>query len=153
MSVDTDDDGACPLDLETTKSPVLTLKSYGIPHDVIVVAPDAQRDAPFPLEITSGVDGRYSLIVLGNGRMEALYPNGSYLSTLHPWQWDQIHLYQERYKIRLVALNDVPGYANATARPAGQSTGTAMDHQLIITDPTVADLAGINRSVVLSTKK
>ncbi|KAJ3192166.1 hypothetical protein HK101_006946 [Irineochytrium annulatum] len=89
------------------ESPQFSLKSYSIPYDTLTVGPSTQLNTPLPLEYAAG-QAKYSLIVLSNGQMSAKFPNGSFLSTLYPWQWDQIHNYQATYNVRLVLLNDLP---------------------------------------------
>ncbi|KAJ3023595.1 UNVERIFIED_CONTAM: hypothetical protein HDU68_008534 [Siphonaria sp. JEL0065] len=98
--------------------PVATLHSYGMDYDVVAISGSTVSNNPLDLEITANSVGRYSLIVLSNGQMISGFTNGSYLSTLYPWQWKQLHDYQQYYGVRLVALNDVPsapGYIGKTS--------------------------------------
>ncbi|KAJ3354160.1 hypothetical protein HDU83_005766 [Entophlyctis luteolus] len=97
--------------------PQVTFQAYGLDYDTLVISA-ANVGTELNLEITNNSVGRYSVIVLSSGQMIGEFANGSYLSTLYPWQWSQLHNYQQYYGVRLVAINDIPTatmYANKVA--------------------------------------
>ncbi|KAJ3194038.1 hypothetical protein HK101_003639 [Irineochytrium annulatum] len=128
--------------------PEFTLQSYGIPYDVVTVSAAAQLDTPLPLEYAPG-QGKYSFIILSNGQMSAQFPNGSFLSTLYPWQKAQIESYQATYQARLVALNDQPDGTYVSRYGGFWGTGDA--NMIAISAASYATAAGIQPSVTLPT--
>ncbi|KAJ3343841.1 hypothetical protein HDU83_005446 [Entophlyctis luteolus] len=87
--------------------PQKIFQAYGLAYDTVVINTQ-NLGAQINLEVEANVTGKYSLIVLSSGQMIAGFSNGSYLSTLYFWQWNQIHNYQRQYGVRLVAINDNP---------------------------------------------
>ncbi|KAJ3198811.1 hypothetical protein HDU82_001002, partial [Entophlyctis luteolus] len=88
--------------------PVQIFHAYGLDYDVLVISNATMLQTPLNLEVTANSTGKYSVIVLSSGQMIAGFSNGSYLSTLYSWQWQQLHEYQQYYGVRLVAINDIP---------------------------------------------
>ncbi|KAJ3127883.1 hypothetical protein HK100_009487 [Physocladia obscura] len=87
--------------------PEIIFQAYGLDYDVVNVTA-ATIGTALTLEITANVTGKYSVIVLTSGQMIAAFTNGSYLSTLYSWQYQQIYNYQQYYGVRLVTFNDLP---------------------------------------------
>ncbi|KAJ3212428.1 hypothetical protein HDU82_001715 [Entophlyctis luteolus] len=106
--------------------PQVTFQAYGLDYDTIVISA-ANVGTELNLEITNNSVGRYSVIVLSSGQMIGKFANGSYLSTLYPWQWSQLHNYQQYYGVRLVAINDIPTATMYANKVAAFNSKTACD--------------------------
>ncbi|KAI9330164.1 hypothetical protein BDR26DRAFT_922582 [Obelidium mucronatum] len=88
--------------------PQMTLQSYGLAYDTLIFTNTTMSNSPLNLEVIPNQLGRYSVIILSTGQMGVQFANGTFLSTLYPWQWKQIYNYQQFYGVRLVAINDIP---------------------------------------------
>ncbi|KAI9344678.1 hypothetical protein BDR26DRAFT_184899 [Obelidium mucronatum] len=126
-----------------------TFQSYGLAYDTVVIAAADVSTNPLNLEVTPNVLGRYSVIVLANGQMLAGFTNGSYLSTLTPTQWSQLHNYQQYYGVRLVALNDAPNAASYAGKLTGYNGLTGCSSATLSVAPASSvftDPAGLKSS-------
>ncbi|KAJ3017483.1 UNVERIFIED_CONTAM: hypothetical protein HDU68_011669 [Siphonaria sp. JEL0065] len=126
--------------------PATTFNSYGLSYDTLIVTVANMSDSPLNLEVTPNVLGKYSVIVLSSGQMTAKFANGSYLSTLTPWQWNQLHNYQQYYGVRLVAINDVPNaayYAAKVAAVGGASGCSSTSLNVTPASSVFTDAAGL----------
>ncbi|KAJ3021468.1 UNVERIFIED_CONTAM: hypothetical protein HDU68_009612 [Siphonaria sp. JEL0065] len=134
--------------------PQTTFKSYGLDYDTVVISPTKLLNAPLNLEITPNAVGRYNAIVLTNGQMKAKFTNGSVLSTLYDWQWQQVRDYQSYYGVRVVALNDVPTATSYNGKLAGFNGATACKTDALNLTPASSlftEPAGLKSNWTLST--
>ncbi|KAJ3098881.1 hypothetical protein HDU96_010899 [Phlyctochytrium bullatum] len=136
--------------LDKAASPVLTLRAYGMPYDVVEISPT--KSDPFTLEDSTAA--KYSMIILASGQMVAVYPNNSVLSTLSDARWNELHAYQRKYGVRLVALDDLP------PGPKGQATtsfalpndaGGDFNTTFGFANTAIADAAGLRTDIQMPT--
>ncbi|KAJ3196808.1 hypothetical protein HDU82_001653 [Entophlyctis luteolus] len=107
--------------------PVQIFQAYGLNYDVLVISNTTMLQTSLPLEVVSNSSGKYSVIVLSSGQMIAGFSNGSYLSTLYSWQWQQLYNYQQYYGVRLVAINDIPTVQAYAGQVTAANSATTCD--------------------------
>ncbi|KAJ3020734.1 UNVERIFIED_CONTAM: hypothetical protein HDU68_009998, partial [Siphonaria sp. JEL0065] len=133
--------------------PAMTFKSYGLSYDTFVATAANMSDSPLSLEVIPNALGKYSVIVLSSGQMIAEFANGSYLSTLYPLQWIQLHNYQQYYGVRLVAINDAPNaasYSGKLAAVAGASGCSSTSLNVSPASSIFTDAAGLKSTWTLA---